>query len=329
MWRRGTPGHSASRATPPTRLSASRSEVFYTPEDRANGKPAQLLREAASNGRIEDEGYRVRKDGTRFWANVVITALRDPEGHLLGYSKVTRDLTERRAEEEARLYRTMVESIQDYAIFRLDVEGHVASWNAGAQRFKGYTADEIIGQSFEVFYTPEDRASGKPAWLLSQAATFGRQEDEGYRVRKDGTHFWADVVITALHDSNGHVNGYAKVTRDLTVRRHTEENLRQRAHELEEARDYAQRLYARAEKSDRVKSAFLASMSHELRTPLNAIINFTQFVVDGDMGEVNHKQQELLVEVVSSGKHLLSLINDVLDMSKIRSAHWCCSLKMA
>ena len=201
--------------------------AFYPEEDVTAGKPAWELEVAEREGRLEDEGWRVRKDGTRFWANVVITALRGEDGSLKGFGKVTRDLTDRRAveleirESEERL-RLMVEAVQDYAILMLDPTGHVITWNAGAQRFKGYAAPEILGQHFSAFYLKEDVDAGKPAWELEVAEREGRLEDEGWRIRKDGTRFWANVVITALRGEQGELRGFGKVTRDLTERREAE-----------------------------------------------------------------------------------------------------------
>jgi PAS domain S-box-containing protein len=219
--------------------------VFYAPEDVAAGKPDRELEDAARTGRVEDEGWRVRKDGSRFWASVVITALRDELGTLVGFAKVTRDLAERhsgaetlRASEER--FRLLVESVRDYAIFMLDPEGHVATWNAGAERIKGYRAWEIIGRHFSVFY-PEDKiAEGFPQHELDVAAHAGRFEDEGWRIRKDGSRFWANVVITALRDEKDELVGFAKVTRDLTERRASEEQARRLAAE-EAARAEAER----------------------------------------------------------------------------------------
>ncbi|MDV3458928.1 PAS domain S-box protein [Sphingomonas sp. HF-S4] len=205
---------------------------FYTIEDRAAEVPAFALRTAEQDGRFEAEGWRVRKDGTQFWANVVIEPIRAPSGGLIGFAKVTRDLTERRANDEAlrrseERFRLLVESVTDYAIYMLDVDGHVASWNAGAERFKGYVADEIIGRHFSSFYTEEDREAGIPRKALAAARDEGRFEAEGWRVRKDGTRFWANVVLDPIHDPSGTLIGFAKITRDLTERRQSQLALEQ------------------------------------------------------------------------------------------------------
>jgi diguanylate cyclase (GGDEF)-like protein/PAS domain S-box-containing protein len=204
--------------------------IFYPPADIAAGKPARELQVAATEGSSEDEGWRVRRDGTQFWANVVITALRDPDGTLRGYGKITRDLSERRKADLAlraseERFRLMIEAVEDYAIFMLDLEGRVATWNAGAQRFKGYRAAEIIGRHFSTFYPPEDVAAGKPAHELTVAAAEGHLVDEGWRVRQDGSQFWANVLITAMRDVDGQLRGYCKITRDLTESRLHERQL--------------------------------------------------------------------------------------------------------
>jgi PAS domain S-box-containing protein len=203
---------------------------FYTEEDRSRGLPDRALATAASEGKFESEGWRVRKDGTRFWAYVVIDPIRDAAGTLLGFAKITRDLTERRAAEETlrrsqEQFRLLVQGVSDYAIYMLDTEGHVISWNLGAQRIKGYQPEEIIGSHFSRFYTDEDRGTGEPKKALDAARRHGRFEKEGRRVRKDGSRFWASVVIDAIYDDNGKLIGFAKITRDITERKETQQKL--------------------------------------------------------------------------------------------------------
>ena len=203
---------------------------FYTPQDQAAGIPALALATAEQEGRFEAEGWRVRKDGTHFWANVVIDPIRDPSGQLIGFAKVTRDLTDRRAAQEAlrkseERFRMLVESVTDYAIYMLDPVGTITSWNSGAERAKGYKAEEILGENFARFYTEEDRIAGLPSRALHGAERDGRYEAEGWRIRKDGTRFWANAVIDAIRDSTGKLIGFAKVTRDLTERRESQQAL--------------------------------------------------------------------------------------------------------
>jgi PAS domain S-box-containing protein len=197
--------------------------TFYEAADRSAGVPQRVLAIAGRDGKFQAEGWRVRKDGSRFWAFVIIDAIYD-NGELIGFAKITRDLTERReAEEELRrseeLFRRLVEGVTDYAIYMLDPSGIVSNWNAGAQRIKGYGRDEIVGQHFSIFYTDEDRSRGEPARSLGIAEREGRFEAEAWRQRKDGTRFWANVVIDAIHDPSGSLVGFAKITRDISERR--------------------------------------------------------------------------------------------------------------
>jgi len=203
---------------------------FYSEEDLERGIPALALKTALEEGRFEAEGWRIRKDGTRFWANVVIDPIHDEGGEHIGFAKITRDLSERKAADEAlrrseERFRLLVQSVTDYAIYMLDPTGKVSSWNAGAQRFKGYTADEIIGEHFSRFYLPEDREAGVPEKALRTATEEGRFEAEGWRRRKDGSRFWASVVIDPIRNPEGDLIGFTKITRDLTERKQSEEAL--------------------------------------------------------------------------------------------------------
>jgi PAS domain S-box-containing protein len=199
--------------------------VFYDVGDRDAGLPQRVLALAAS-GRFEGEGWRVRKDGTKFWAHVVLDAIRAPDGELLGFAKITRDVTERRRAAEAlrrseEQFRILVQGVTDYSIYMLDPEGRITNWNLGAQRIKGYLPGEVIGAHFSKFYTEADREGGEPARALETASREGRFEKEGIRVRKDGTHFWANVVIDPIRDDQGELIGFAKITRDVTEQRAT------------------------------------------------------------------------------------------------------------
>jgi PAS domain S-box-containing protein len=278
---------------------------LYPPEEVSAGKPERELAAARDAGRVEDEGWRMRKGGSRFWADVLITALRDERGNLRGYGTVTRDVTRRRAAEQQLLqaeerFRSIVDAITDYAIFMLDTTGHVVTWNPGASRLKGYSATEIIGKSFSVFYTAEDQASGKPQRILETVRRTGRFEDENWRVRKDGSRFWANVVVTLLRDAQGQFAGFAKITRDLTERKKAEQ---------------AGRSLLREQEASRVKDEFLASVSHELRTPLNAISGYAQLL------RVRPSDTSLIAkasEVIQrSADTQARIIDDLLDMSRI------------
>lgn len=238
---------------------------FYSAEDRAAGIPKNALRTALEQGRFEAEGWRYRKDGTRFWANVVIDPIRDETGKHVGFAKVTRDLTDRRAAEEAlrrseERFRLLVQSVTDYAIYMLDPNGRVTSWNAGAERFKGYTADEIIGEHFSKFYQPEDRDAGVPARALDTAITEGRFEAEGWRVRKDGSRFWANVVIDPVRDEAGNHVGFAKITRDLTERKLSQEALQQ-----------AQEQFFQSQKMEAI-GKLTGGIAHDFNNLLSAIL---------------------------------------------------------
>ncbi|MEN7530119.1 PAS domain S-box protein [Cupriavidus sp. DL-D2] len=272
--------------------------VFYTDEANARNWPAIELEAAARQGRFEDEGWRLRKDGSRFWANVIITALHDEQGELIGFGKVTRDMTEqRRTADELRqseeTFRLLVESVKDYAIFMLDVGGHVVSWNSGASYIKGYRRDEILGKHFSVFYPPEDLATDKPGRELVIAREVGRVEDEGWRVRKDGSLFWANVTITAIYDEKRALRGFAKVTRDMSERKRL----------------------AELEQSEQRMNEFLATLSHELRNPLAPMRNaLTVMQLRPDDSAAMQKSVGLVERQMS---HLTRLVDDLLDVGRI------------
>ena len=296
---------------------------FYGPEDLAAAKPQTELDVAAREGRVQDEGWRLRGDGTRFWANTVITVLHDGGGRITGYAKITRDLTERRAAEERlrrseEMFRLLVASVRDYAIFLLDPQGHVLTWNAGAQRIKGYAPEDIIGKHFSTFYPDDDR--WKPPQELEIAVREGSVEDEGWRVRKDGTRFWANVVITAVRDEQGELRGFAKVTRDMTERKRAEEALfeqREARFLAEEERRRAEASYRVEQEANRAKDEFLMTLSHELRTPMTAILGWARLLPTLPPGDELFREA---VRAIGRSAQLQSrLIDDVLDVSRIVS----------
>jgi PAS domain S-box-containing protein len=244
---------------------------FYSEADRAAGLPERALEVARTEGRFESEGWRLRKDGTRFWGHAIIDAIRSPAGELLGFAKITRDLSEKRAQEEAlrrseEQFRILVQGVTDYALYMLDEAGQVSSWNVGAERIKGYTPDEIIGQHFSAFYTEEDRASGLPQRALETAAREGRYEREGWRLRKDGTRFWAHVVIDAIHNPDGVLIGFAKITRDITEKRDAQISL-----------DQAREQLLQAQKMEAI-GQLTGGVAHDFNNLLTAILSSLEMV---------------------------------------------------
>lgn len=295
----------------PNEIIGKHFSVFYTEPDLKIRKPWYELEVAAEVGRFEDEGWRVRKDGTRFWANVIIIAIRDEQGTLLGYGKITRDLTERREAEQR--YRLLVEGVTDYAIFSLDPHGNVTSWNSGAQKIKGYTADEIIGSHFSRFYTPEDREARMPEKVLRTAIENGHFEGEGWRMRKDGTRFWSSIVVTPVYDEEGTLKGFSKVTRDVTDRKKLNDEIQRHAAELELQVQERERTNAELE-------AFSYSVSHDLRAPLRAIEGFSTALREDYGADLSPGALDYLDEIGKASVRMSRLVQDLLAYSRLSRA---------
>ena len=281
---------------------------FYTEEDAAADMPARALRIAAREGRFEDEGWRLRKDGTRFWAHVVLDAIRDEKGVLLGFAKVTRDITAKREREQElfaseQRFRLLVEGVRDYAIYMLDTDGRITNWNAGAEAIKGYSANEIVGQNFSVFYTEEDRNSGEPQRALATALSEGKYEREAQRVRKDGSLFWAHVVLDPIFDDEGTHIGFAKITRDVTEPRRAQEELES----TREALAQSQKLQAIGE--------LTGGIAHDFNNLLTVIAGAGDFLLRNS--HLSHdKQRRYLEAIVETTGRATALTNQLLAFGR-------------
>jgi PAS domain S-box-containing protein len=280
---------------------------FFPDEDREAGLPQALLAAAEREGRTEAEGWRVRKDGSRFWAHVVIDRVQDDDGNLMGFVKITRDISHKRSAELAlreseQRFRLLVQGVRDYAIYMIDLGGVVTNWNSGAERIKGYTADEIVGQHFSRFYTPEDRDAGEPARALLTARTEGKYEKEGWRMRKDGTRFFASVVLDPIHNDAGEHIGYAKITRDITEKR-------QRELELEEARIQlfqAQKLQALGEMT--------GGIAHDFNNLMTVIRGSADLLQRQNLSE--DKRRRYLQAIVETADRAATLTSHLLSFSR-------------
>jgi PAS domain S-box-containing protein len=284
--------------------------LIFTPEDVALGRARDELERAVATGRSEDKRIHVRKDGTRFPADGVLMGLRDRSGKIEALFKVMHDTSVQRRTSEAlheseERYRLLVENVHDHAIFLLDQDGHVASWTPEAERMTGYRADEIIGRHFRTFFTAEDCGSGIPEEEMHTAATTGRAEVEGWRLRKDGSRFWGDEVLAPIHYDSGELRGFAKIVRDLTDR--------QRA-VLEQ-----EQLYTQAREANRLKDEFLGVVSHELRTPLNAILGWTHLLEMKGLELDETRRQHAIRTIARNAQVQVQLVDDLLDVSRIIS----------
>ncbi len=297
---------------------------FYTQVDQQAGLPAFELKQAQLKGRFEDVAWRVRKDNTQFFAKISITPLYNKEKQLRGFAKITRDMTDRKnsddalakLKEEEEIFRPLVSSVLDYAIIVLNPDGVIITWNEGAKRITGYSADEITGQSFTRLYTIEATAAGKPLQELNDAGTLGRFDERGWRVRQDGSQFFAHITTTPLRDHNGLLRGFAEVFRDVTDRKEYEDAQVQSRHELQMLNGELALARDQAQAASKYKSEFVANMSHEIRTPLNGIIGMCNVLLTTSMSEA----QTLYARAIkTAGNSLLTIINDILDFSKIEA----------
>ncbi len=301
------PGAERIKGYSPTEIIGEHFSRFYTDEDRAAGVPVEALRLARETGRFTAEAWRVRKGGARFWAMVVIDAVRDEAGELIGFAKITRDMTEHRqtqlANQEAeRRFRILVEGVTDYAIYMLDPQGQVTNWNAGAERIKGYKAEQIVGQHFSRFYTPEDAEAGAPARALETARREGRFEAEGWRIRSNGERFWAGVVIDTIRDEAGELMGFAKITRDLTERRENEARLTESREQL-----------VQAQKMDAL-GQLTGGMAHDFNNLLTAIMGAAELGLrqSGD----NEKLKRMLEGIRASAERGGKLTRQLLSFAR-------------
>ncbi|MBC7850721.1 MAG: PAS domain S-box protein [Chitinophagaceae bacterium] len=300
--------------------------IFYPPEEITKKKPELELTVATATGRYEEEAWRVKKNGVHFWANVVVTALYNDRNQLIGFSKVTRDLSERKKNEELlRLseerYRLLVDQVSDYGIFMMDEEGRIVSWNVGAKRIKGYNADEVIGKYFSLFYPEEEIIKAKPAMELRVARSEGKYEEEGWRLRKDGSRFWANVVITAVYNSSQNLIGFSKVTRDLTERKQNElaineTNRRLRLLTEEQKITNAELYYANQELEQ-----FTSIVSHDLQEPVRTIKSFLQ-LIDMNIPETETLLKTYIGKSISATNRMRELILHLLNYSQLSKGEW-------
>jgi PAS domain S-box-containing protein len=218
----------------------------------------------------------------------------------------------RKTLSELERYKMLVENVQDYAIFFMDPEGYIQTWNKGAEKNKGYTHDEIVGKHFSLFYSEQDNLDNKPARELEIAKRVGRVEDEDWRIRKDGSKFWANVVITALYDDEGTLQGFAKVTRNLTERKENEDRLKNANVILQEKQKELKRL-------NESKDDFISLASHQLRTPATAIKQLLGLIIEGFEGQVPENLLKIVQRTYDSNERQIAIVNSLLKVAQIDS----------
>lgn len=280
--------------------------IFYLQEDLDRKLPFTLMQQASETGRALQEGWRKRKDGSLFWGSITITALHDSKHNVIGFSKVTRDLTDKKLIEDnlkksEERYHQMIAEVQDYAIILLDADGVIQNWNAGAQSIKGYAAKEAIGKHFSIFYTDEDKLNDLPRTLLMRARETGKAVQEGWRKRKDGSLFWGSITITALHDKNNVVIGFSKVTRDLTEKKLADDQLLLNMAELE------------MQNSELEQFAYVAS--HDLQEPLRKIQTFAALI----QSKADDKEfvKRYFKKLDAAAKRMSALVSSLLQYSRL------------
>lgn len=296
--------------------------IFYIEEDLKNKKPEMELRVALATGKYEEEGWRRRKDGTLYWVNVVITAVYDETGRHVGFSKITRDLTERkRIEEHLRRseerYRLLVEQVEDYGIFMLDTKGNITSWNEGAARINGYSANEILGKNFSIFYPREDITSRKPERELEIAAKEGKYEEEGWRIRKNGAWFWVGVVITAIYNEEGKLYGFAKVTKDLTERKKAEAELKESFERYRVLAEELKQANSQLIEVNNQLEQFASVASHDLKEPLRKIITFADMLLHDKESQLSEASKQNFNRIIESARRMARMIEDILAFSSL------------
>jgi PAS domain S-box-containing protein len=306
----------------PSEIIGRHFSIFYTTEDLQNNKPANELVIALRTGKYEEEGWRIKKNGSVFWASIVITSLMNERNEHIGFSKVTRDLSERKENEEhlrqsEERFRMLVEQVGDYGIFMMDERGRIISWNEGARKIKGYEEKEVVGKYFSIFYPEEDILNGKPQHELRTAIIEGKYEDEGWRLRKDGTRFWANVVITAVYNTAGALIGFSKVTRDLTERKAAEKDIRESYERYRWLADELQIANKELTDANQELEQFTSIASHDLQEPIRTIKSFLTLMDQKIDAMQTADLKNYVSKSINAANRMKELIQNLLNYSQV------------